>query len=153
MSGCDEYEAGDTMDVRPLSPESFETLDLRTLINGGPSAGTSALPPPLPPQPPQPMANTLNLSGFSQFHAPGPLPMPPAKRPCPAPPPLPLQLPPLPPLLAPPVQAQPAIRQRPAHPLNNPHAGLMRPYGGVERWCAMMRGEIPWPTDAEMEDA
>ncbi len=27
------------------------------------------------------------------------------------------------------------------------HAGLMRPYGGIVRWCAMRRGELPWPRE------
>lgn len=55
---------------------------------------------------------------------------------------MPPSLPRLPPLPPPP----PSPRRR----FSNPHHGLMREFGGVRRWCAMYRGDAPWPELADV---
>lgn len=139
-------------DVRAMSPVSFQTQSLRALINGNVGPVPSHLPP-LPSElvHPTPSIGALDLSGFAQYHTPGPslTPPPPAKRPCGIV--VPPRLPPLPD--APQATSMPAASSQASRiPFPGPHAGLMRPYGGIKRWMAMQRGEIPWPSEEELKD-
>lgn len=136
---------------RAMSPVSFETQSLRALINGGGGPIPSHLPP-LHSElvQPAPSIGALDLSDFDRYHRPDHTltPPPPSKRPCGivAPPrlaPLPTMPPPPPPM--------PTTATRLSFP--GPHAGLMRPYGGIKRYMAMQRGEIPWPSEQELNDA
>jgi hypothetical protein len=100
-----------------------------------------------------PAIGQLDLSGFDRYHRPAPtlVPPPPSKRPCGIV--LPPHLTPLPEVVPPPVM--PTASSQPSWPSSfpGPHAGLMRPYGGIKRWMAMQRGEIPWPSEEELKDA
>ena len=154
---------------RPLTPTSPATKRLRTFILGSASAPTPPAGPAGPAAPPVALETnmTLDLSVFNAYHTPYdsqipsvlPIPvpaLPPLLGPLTAlsppgslytqssmplsarapPPSLSASIPPLP---------LPSVPPQAGRAIDDPHAGLMREYGGVKRWCAMMRGELPWP--------
>ena len=141
----------DPSDVRAMSPPCSESKRMRCLIMG------ELDPDPPPPRMADPVAldlstfdvylnkssnsNTSSNFGYSSTHGSISIAPPPCIRPTPA---LPPTMPP--PLLRPdPLPTPMACSRALAFP--GPHAGLLRAYGGVHRWMAMRRGEIPWPPE------
>jgi len=142
--------------VRPLSPVSPSTKRMRLLICGDSVAVDASLPPP-PLQ--APLAMDLDLRGFG---ASAPLPPLPPLLPQPMPPPVPHGLPPeftpcaLPPLPPRSPSPQAAPTAPPIPPPLPPqkgvlwkHPGILSEFGGLKRWLAMKRGEIPFPEPEE----
>jgi len=131
--------------VRPLSPVSPSTKRMRLLICGDSVAVDASLPPPPPLQ--APLAMDLDLRGFGASAPLPPLPepelrgLPPEFTPCP--------LPPLPPR-SPSPQAAPMALPIPPNDKLWRHAGLMQPFGGIKKWLAMKKGDLPWPEPEEV---
>ena len=129
--------------VRPLSPVSPSTKRMRLLICGD-SVAVDASPPSLQ----APLAMDLDLRGFGASAPLPPLPplpepelrgLPPEFTPCP--------LPPLPPRSPSPQAAPTAPPLPPPKGVLWKHTGLMQQFGGIKKWLAMKRGELPWPPE------